>query len=308
MDPLTHALVGGMVAKSVGTSRRRFWFMMFLGEAPDLDFLLSGLGGWAAIFHHRGVTHSLFGIVIQTVLYAALFARWDRGSFRVRALQYSIPLILHVFCDYLTSFGVPLLSPFSFRDFSADLVTGLNVIPAACMLIGLAWVHYQDKLGWRATRPMWAVWALYLFLSMSGKAYADKCVACPHPATVLPTMYNPLAWRAVYADPTTHTYHEDVVDLWNGHKTSEAPLPMPNGDFPVQASMKSSGVQSFLRDNRWPLVRVHQNHSGWTVQWGNLLFSHNGLVRGKVEVEISSDGSVLSERRIFNFWNPDPVS
>lgn len=308
MDPLTHALVGGMVAKSIGTDRRRFWLMMFMGVAPDLDFLLSGLGGWAAIFHHRGLTHSFVGVVIQAVLYAAAFGRWDRGPFRIRAWQYSLPLALHVFCDYLTSFGVPLLSPFSFHDFSADLVTGLNIIPAAFMLTGLAWMHYQDQLGWRAVRPLWIIWGIYLSLSMSGKAYADRCITCPRPATVLPTMYNPFAWRAVYTDPVTHTYHEDVVDLLNGQTKAGAALPMTDGDFPVQASLKSNQVQSFLHDVRWPLARVQPHQSGWTVQWGNLLFSHKGLVRGKVEVEISSDGKIISEKRIFNFWNPDPIS
>src|SRR5690242_11931545 len=108
MDPLTHCLLGGMAAKTVGGSRRRFWIMVFLGAAPDLDVLASGLGSWAFALQHRGISHSLVGVFLQAVFYAWAFKSFDRGLFWRRAGHYSLPLALHVACDYLTSFGVPL--------------------------------------------------------------------------------------------------------------------------------------------------------------------------------------------------------
>src|SRR4051812_38611963 len=122
MDPLTHCLVGGMAAKTGGTSKRRFWIMCFLGSAPDLDVFFNGLGSWAWIIQHRGITHSLLGIVLQSLFYAWVFARWDQGPYRERAIHYSLPIGAHILCDYLTAFGVPLFSPFIFKEYSADLM------------------------------------------------------------------------------------------------------------------------------------------------------------------------------------------
>jgi hypothetical protein len=100
MDPITHSLVGGLAAKTVGTTKRRFWVMMFLGTAPDLDVLFNGLGSWAFWLQHRGISHSILGIVVQTLLYAWIFQKWDVGSYRQRAWHYFLPLFLHSFCGF----------------------------------------------------------------------------------------------------------------------------------------------------------------------------------------------------------------
>src|SRR4051794_30138701 len=101
MDPLTHALVGGMVAKTTGGPRRRFWILMLLGEVPDLDILAAPLGPWAFWLQHRGISHSLIGFVVEALFFAWAFRKWDPGAYWHRAALYSLPLFLHGFCDYL---------------------------------------------------------------------------------------------------------------------------------------------------------------------------------------------------------------
>lgn len=310
MDPITHCLVGGMAAKTAGVSRRRFWIMMFLGEAADLDVIFNSLGSWAFWLQHRGITHSFLGLALQALFYSWAFRKWDKGDFRERTWHYSLPLALHLMCDYLTSFGVPLLSPFSFQEFSADLVVGLTLIPAGFMAVGLFQMYRRNHGGWRAAGPLWAVWILYVSLAMSGKAYAGRLVQASSgsPATTIPSVLNPFAWSAIHLDDSTHTYRHYTVDLLTGEKRTALVFKMPNGDFPVKASAASPKVQEFLKNHRWPVVRfsVHPE-GGWDVEWGNLLFSSRGMVRAKVRVHVASDGSIVSADKVFGFWNPESI-
>jgi hypothetical protein len=270
-----------------------------------LDVLANGLGGWAHWIQHRGVTHSLVGLVIQALVYAALFTKWDVGSYRQRALHYSMPIGLHILCDYLTAFGVPLLAPFSFQSFSADLMVDLGLIPMVCMGVGLTWLHRRELDGWRATRPMWMVWALYFMMMITGKSYAMRLIEQSGPTIALPTVVNPFHWRTMRLDNVSKTYHQSYVDLFSTERAQDVIISMPKSDFAIEASAKSKQVQEFLKDNRWPVARVRQRASGWTVEWGNLLFSTRGLVRGKVAVDVASTGEILASRKIFSFWNPE---
>src|SRR5688572_27879989 len=105
MDPLTHVLMGGLAAKTLKVSPRRFWIMSLLGMAPDIDVLANGLGSWAFAIQHRGITHSFIGLIIQTFFYATVLGRYDKGIFRTRAWHYFFPLFFHLTCDFLTEYG-----------------------------------------------------------------------------------------------------------------------------------------------------------------------------------------------------------
>lgn len=305
MDPLTHCLVGGMAAKTAGTSKRRFWIMCFLGAAPDLDVLFNHFGSWAYLIQHRGITHSLIGIVLQALFYAWAFARWDEGSYRQRAWHYSLPIAAHVACDFLTAFGVPLFSPFSTKEFSADLMVGLTLIPMFIMGVGLVWAYMRGENGWRGTRPIWIGWALYMCMAVSGKAYAAKLVDVPG-AVTLPSTGNPFAWAVIYPDSSKQCYKRYELDLVHGRRLSQGAVPMPGSDFPIHASMSDPDVRQFVHSTRWPVARaLPLSGGGWDVEWGNLLLSTRGMVRGKLRTRIAADGSILSTERIFSFWNPD---
>ncbi|MBV9080841.1 MAG: metal-dependent hydrolase [Elusimicrobia bacterium] len=298
-----------MAAKSVGSSKRRFWIMSLLGAAPDIDIFFGFLGSWAWPIQHRGLSHSLVGVVFQALFYAWIFGRWDKGPFARRAIEYSLPLFAHLGCDYLTAFGVPMLAPFTFREYSADLTVGLTLIPMFIMAVGLAWAYINELNGWKATRPIWAGWALYLFMTVSGKAYAAKLVPQEPRAMMIPSAASPFEWTVVCPDPKTHSYRRYEVDLMRGRREAASSVPMPGDELPVKSSLTSPVVQDFLKSNRWPVARVSATKlGGWDVEWGNLLFSTRGMVRGKVRVHVDDDGHVTSSERIYNFWNPSDAA
>lgn len=306
MDPLTHCLIGAVSAKAVKSSPRRFWVMALLGLAPDLDMIFNGFGGWAHVLQHRGISHSLVGIVLQAVFFSFVLSRWDKGPFRERALHYSLPLIFHVFCDYVTSYGVPLLSPFTLVNFSWDLTGSINLFPIALTLVGLWWLHTGRLSGWSATAPLWGIWVLYFVLASTGRSYASRLTSVPTAnMTVIPSLISPFSWRALEFDHHNRDYRHYRVDILSGQVKFLGTSARPNGDFPVQRSMESALVKEFMENNRWPVVRVQTTREGWRVEWGTIIYSVRGMVRGKVVVHVDPDGKIMSEQPVVSFWNPE---
>lgn len=282
---------------------------MFLGEAPDLDVFFGGFGPGAFWLQHRGITHSFFGVAIQAVLFFWIFSRWDKGPRLERLWHYAIPLFLHVCCDYLTSYGIPLLSPFNFKEFSGDFVPAITLVPLVFMLLGLGYLHRNKKEGWVASRPIWAAWGLYLLLSLSGKAYAFH-LAQPleGKVTVVSGLMNPASWTAVAQDGACCRYRAHRINTLFGKKKTGIVVDTDKDDSVIRASLQSPGIRRFVETTRWPVARKIAHQADWKVEWGKMLFSSRGMVRGQWSVDVDAQGHVSNETRIFNFWTPGEKS
>jgi len=135
MDNLTHSLVGALIGQA-GLKRRTGLAMPALivgANLPDVDgvCMLLGTQGLAL---RRGVTHGPVAWILLPLALAALLWGWDRWQTRrgrrpeARApvrfgWLYALALIAcltHPALDWLNSYGIRLLSPFSPRWFYGD--------------------------------------------------------------------------------------------------------------------------------------------------------------------------------------------
>ncbi len=307
MDPLTHCLVGGTVSKTLKNSRARFWIMMFLGEAPDLDVFFGHFGPWAFWLQHRGITHSFFGVTVQALFYAWLFQKVDADRYLTRVWQYSIPLFLHSLCDFLTSYGVPLFSPVTFIEYSGNLVPAVTIVPMVFMLAGLIFVSRRRLEGWSGTKPIWIAWIFYLMFSLGGRSYASHLVGpTTEKKSVVSGLANPFHWMAVIQPNDCCSYHSILVNVLNGDRTPGIVLATDMSNPVVQASLKSPDIKRFVKTTRWPIARFSSTvDGGWKVDWGKVIFSSRGFVRGLWSVNIDRNGNVGPAQHAFIFWNPD---
>jgi inner membrane protein len=132
---------------------------VFGGLLPDIDHPASAFGRrilpvsmtLAALFGHRGITHSLVAVAVMS------FAAW----YSLHGLDwhpgYSVPFILglsagylsHLACDWMSNSGVPLLWPMQ-RRFAAPVTiqTGSPVeYLVALGLYALVGLHIARGLG-----------------------------------------------------------------------------------------------------------------------------------------------------------------
>ena len=171
MEPITHLMTGACLARA-GLNRKAAYAtlaMTIAAEVPDLDTLWAIRGPIASFQHHRGITHTFFGIPFEGLVVVGavwLFHRW-----RVRRAQaLPTPLIVqdpladqpvprpitvapqrwvllygfvllallsHILLDWTNNYGVRPFFPFNPRWYAGSIVFIFEPVLFAALLIGL---------------------------------------------------------------------------------------------------------------------------------------------------------------------------
>jgi inner membrane protein len=136
MDPVTHSLTGAALARA-GLHRATplaTATLVIAANVPDIDIATYALGTWAPMSLRRGLTHGPVALLVLPLLVAAIMLLYDRIRRRRRRDETTParagPLVLLAFVgvlthsplDWLNTYGIRLLSPFSGLWFYGDAV------------------------------------------------------------------------------------------------------------------------------------------------------------------------------------------
>jgi inner membrane protein len=176
VDPFTHTLTGLTLAKA-GLERLSplaTTVCVLAANSPDSDIVV-GLttDRWNYLHHHRGITHSLVGVITLAFVVPAVVWLIERGWAKLRQRQASsryrglllasaIATATHPLMDWTNNYGVRPFLPWSGKWFYGDLV--FIVDPFILLLLGgAAFLATSDR--W----PKMVLWALLgaAFLTLS---------------------------------------------------------------------------------------------------------------------------------------------
>lgn len=172
MDNVTHSLVGLAAAKA-GLERVSPYATatcIIAANAPDAD-LLGMLGGrWFYFHNHRGISHSVVGVIVLSLLIPTLFYLADRWQAqrqgrpgRVRwGPLFAVALLLtasHPFLDWTNNYGVRLLLPWDGQWFYGDLT--FVVDPFFWLALGVT--GFVTTARTKRQIVPWAIWWLIAF-------------------------------------------------------------------------------------------------------------------------------------------------
>ena len=142
MDNLTHSLVGALIGQP-GLKRKTGLAMPALiigANIPDIDATCT-IYGVESLAMRRGLTHGPIAWVLLPLALAAILYGWDRwqakrgkrpeGRLPVRfgwlyALAF-IGCLTHPALDWMNSYGIRLLEPFSHRWFYGDVLFIIDI-------------------------------------------------------------------------------------------------------------------------------------------------------------------------------------
>ena len=133
MDPLTHALAGALMASFSG-STISIANPIFLGAVlgsmtPDLDIIYQTKGDMAYLKNHRGSSHSFIGFVMIAIGIAGVLSFiFPQTAFMTVFLWTLLGALSHGFLDFLNSYGVKLLWPFSQKKQNLGILTVFDPI------------------------------------------------------------------------------------------------------------------------------------------------------------------------------------
>jgi inner membrane protein len=201
VDNLTHSLVGLAAAKAgLGrVSPYATFVCVAAANLPDIDIVTLTRGPAFYLQHHRGITHSIVGMLALAVAFPMLFCAAERVWARARGREARARLKgLHPVLDWTNSYGVRPLLPWDGRWIYGDLLYVIDpwvwmVLGGTCFLLATSRLR---AVGWGllalfltavffrvASRPDASVpgWALVLwcvglvaFLILRWKGFGER--------------------------------------------------------------------------------------------------------------------------------------
>jgi membrane-bound metal-dependent hydrolase YbcI (DUF457 family) len=155
MDNIAHALVGAALGRAVADRHvaRAGLIGAVAANMPDWAETFLGYWGWSRaefLVHHRGITHSLVGAIVEIpalILVIGLFARaWSRRRghgapppWRWLALCVVATFLSHLFMDWQGSYGWRPFLPWSGTWYYLDWVAIVDPFFWLVPLLALAW-------------------------------------------------------------------------------------------------------------------------------------------------------------------------
>jgi len=142
MDNLTHTLSGLIAARLYPARnlpmRTRYIAGVLATNMPDLDILLAPISSELYLMHHRGETHSLLMFPLWALLLSWLFSRMFKspGGWRDFYGLTAVALIVHIFGDWITSYGTQLFAPFSHQTYSLGTTFIIDPLISLLLLLG----------------------------------------------------------------------------------------------------------------------------------------------------------------------------
>lgn len=305
MDPITHTLTGAVLARAGGDRYTPLaTAALILGaNAPDIDiYTVWTESSFGSIAFRRGWTHGPIFLALLPVVITGLLLLWDRTVRRRRdpslapvhaGWLFALALVgtlSHPLLDWLNTYGIRFLMPFSGTWFAGDSVFIIDPYWWALLATTL-WLAKRGR-----PRPTvrfaaavaFAYPALLVALSAAGHRIARAEAMVQGIAGVTDIVYQPQPGRPLAAEliaVTPDAYHV-------GHFTWTGPLRAVFGDTAiargpwddarVRAAMQDADVRDYLVWARYAWVRIDTTAAGVpaAVVFGDARFPEGGLAGG----------------------------
>jgi len=153
MDFFSHALLPYLLGSFFRLEKRLLAALVLGGIAPDLDVLISWINNiypTTLLLVHRGITHTLFCGFFFALIILYLASREQIKNLLGRFIKFDLDfsqesiafvyagVLIHLFVDFSTTRGVPLLYPWQAVRYSANIFSQIEPIMLIASLLVLA--------------------------------------------------------------------------------------------------------------------------------------------------------------------------
>jgi inner membrane protein len=304
MDPITHTLAGAVMARAGGDRKTPLAAatLMLAANAPDVDIISTTWGSYASIAFRRGWTHGPIALLILPLVITIAILAWDRvvrlrrhPDARPVDAQWTLALALigcvsHPMLDWLNTYGIRMLMPFSRTWFYGDALFIID--PYWWVLLGSTLALARKGASLRTVRGAAALALVYPLLligvSRVGNRLAVDAAAAEGISDVReilyqPAMFNPL--RAQLIAVTDEAYHFGTLQWFGTPRVRFGETVIARGDWTdarVIAARADLDARDFLIWSRYPWVRIDTTAADGSaaVVFGDARFPEGGLAGG----------------------------
>lgn len=271
MDNLTHSLAGALLGQ-MGLKRltgRAMPTLILAANLPDIDAVATVLGT-ESLAIRRGITHGPIALAVLPLVLTGLMLLYDRWRPSEQPVRPGMLLLLayigtlsHPALDWLNSYGIRLLEPFSHTWYAGDTLFIVDVWIWAALLMAFLWSRRSEKRGGNWRRPAWVGFAAisaYILANglITGRAEAQTHAALAqqgNPAQLV--VANPLPatfWKRRMLWRNAELHGAGDYGLTSGTSLTDPPRPNRLGDPALAAARTRPDVRAFLFWSRMPFV------------------------------------------------------
>lgn len=268
--------------------------LMLAANAPDIDVFVLFFGSYAGLAMRRGWTHGPVAMVLLTLVLTGLILVWDRLVRRRGARGVSRPpvpagatlliafigVVSHPFLDWLNTYGVRVLMPFSREWFYGDAVFIID--PWLWLLLGAALVRWRRTL--HRVQIFAAIAAAYVIAMIGASVLAEpiahRAAAAAGITDIEEVMYQPAPAQPHRGGLVVATRDEYAFGTFRWFASSERvrflPDRIPRGDWTtseVRRAITDPRVRDYLVWSRFPFVRTERSAEGVTVFFGDARYT-----------------------------------
>jgi inner membrane protein len=136
MDPIAHTLTAATLGQTglKKLSPLGMATLLLAANLPDIDAVFMLFGADSALYHRRGWTHGILALALLPLMLVTLVIAYDRlirlrlhpdkcpVNVKFALLLSLIGMLSHQFLDWLNTYGVRLMMPFSQKWFYGDIL------------------------------------------------------------------------------------------------------------------------------------------------------------------------------------------
>ncbi len=303
MDPVTHALTGAAIGRAgfqnkLGAKCATLTGV-FAAEAPDVDIVFRFFSS-SDVFAHRGISHSLVGVVLGAVLVTAVVRIFAKSApVRPLALLVALGYASHVLLDGATSGGVALLSPFNTDRMALSWLFIVDIV--LFLLLVIPWFMRKVMPEIKAFRSMLVLSGLYLAMCGFAHGVAEASLELTlerHQIDaeiryVMPAPFAPLRWNVVAMD--ARNYYQLNLNLPAVPETFNQTRPHHLGHPAVDALRRTDKGRWLFKKFRAPIATVEKLGTGHVrviiddLRFHHWLSQHWGVRYFRFVIEMKKD-------------------
>jgi inner membrane protein len=330
MDNITHTLAGFAISQAGFNRKTRYATLAIVigSNLPDIDSVSGFWGSVAYLEHHRGITHSIVGVVVLGIaLAAAVYLLGRRGRPRKLGPPLDGRWLLmacmvttgsHLLLDFTNSYGVRPFLPFSSHWYAWGIEPILDPLLWLVLIAGLGlpalFQLISEEVGARKTGfqtgaifslcTIVALWGLRDFSHRRALNMLDSVSyrqSAPKRFGAFPTFANPFEWTGVVE--TSQVFYVLPVNVIRSgldpqvarlfHKSQPSPA--------LRAALVTRTARVFVDFARFPWSEVIPTEAGDTVIVRDLRFQSANARRGGFAIRIQLDRQLHVRSQQFDF-------